>query len=162
MASISLTRGQVVQGCAESRMILAGGDTWQKSGGYFFTVDASGYAQQATAADTVLSGWIDIGFDPSDSSLASTGILTVPATESIKYEFATYGLGSHFWVPVSSDQALAITDAYKFCDLVVNTSKVEINLSAQTKNVVQILPPSAEEIAAGVARVRINPAKYGQ
>ena len=159
--ALSITKGTVAHGKGEGRMKLVASSTWIKLSGYFFKISGSD-AAMSLAASTTISGWISIGFNDDDANFTkSTGTLVVPSTTDSRYEFTVYGLGAEFYVPVASGQTLATTHAYKLVDLDVTSNKQTIDLGATSTQVVQVLPPTQEEIDANVARVRINPAKYG-
>lgn len=156
--SLSLTRGQVANGCATGRIQLVAASTWGKLSGYFFSI-SSGKATMLTASNDTISGWVDIGFKPGDSNVSSD-VLTVPSTTT-GYEFPVYTEGT-FYLPVKSGQTLAASYAFAPITVSVTSSLQTADLTnTGTKSLLIVMPPTAEEIAANIVRVMINPAKFG-
>lgn len=162
---MALAKGQVdTLSCAVGSVQLTASSTWAKSGGYFCNLNAtSGTADMTVAADTVVSGYVDIGFDPDDSNVSS-GVLTVPSTTSDKYRFPFFSAGLPLVVRMPIKSGTTLTKAYsgKLCDLDVTSSKQTIDIDSTSTEVVQILPVTDEDIASSSVRVVINPAKVGR
>lgn len=160
---MSLVKGQCVSGTARKKVNLKGSTAWAKSGGFLCSISATaGHARPAVQTDTYISGWMDIGFDPSDSNISSD-ILTVPATSTEKYAFNLIDpRDGVFRIPVTTGQTLAATHGGLACTIEVNSSKQTVDLADTTIRQVIILPPSAEDIAENVATVIINPAVIGR
>jgi len=160
---MSLVKGQLISGEARRKVTLKAASTWAKAGGFICSISATaGHARPAVQTDTYLSGWVDIGFDPSDSNVAS-GILTVPASPGEKYSFGFVpGNEAIMRLPVTSGQTLAATDGMKYCTLEVNSSLQTVDLADATLKQLIVLPPSAEDLLENVATVMINPAVLGR
>jgi len=152
----ALTKGQVVTyGPVIGTVELTAADVWKKLGGYFCTL-ASGKAAQATAAGNTVFGWVDIGFQDNNDANFASGQLTVPSTTT-RYKFNVYGPGSIFYLPASGAVSASTHGLY---DLIVTSNAVLADLAASAKDIIIVLPPTAQEIADGWVRCYINPAKY--
>jgi hypothetical protein len=120
----------------------------------------------SVATDTVISGWINVPFDPTNTAYSqSTDILTVPATTSEQYE------GGYIdaldldcaRVPVLSTCTLTKLYSGKLCDLAtVASSKQTIDIDTASKDHFIILPVSDEDVADQMVRVKINPNHIGR
>jgi len=158
----NIAKGHVISGCALGHIQLLAAEVFKKASSFFFKVDATtGHAAKSAAADTVVSGFLDLGFNEQDENVTS-GSFTVPAATTKVYKVAFYGPGAVFRVPLKSGLTLAITHGGLLCDLDVTSDIQTVDYSATTTKIVQILPPNQEDIDLNAPRVIINPAKFGR
>ena len=154
---MALPKGQLIDGKARASAQLTASSTWAKSGGFFCKLDANGYATQASGSDTYISGWIDIGFDPSDSNISSD-VLTVPSTTTEKYRFPfVHSRDAVARVPVLSTTTLTKAYGGLLCDLDVTSSKQTADIDTKTKGQFIILPPNDADVAEQMVRIVLNP-----
>jgi len=160
---MSLVKGQLISGVARRKVTLKAASAWAKAGGFICSISATaGHARPATQADTYVSGWVDIGFVPSDSNI-SAGVLTVPASPGEQYSFNfVSGHDAVMRIPVTSGLTLTALYGMKYASVEVNSSLQTVDIDDATIKQVIILPPNAEDIAQNVATVIINPAALGR
>lgn len=157
----SFIKGEVVKGEACYHVQLLAAEVFPRASGYFFLIDsATGHAQKAVAADTVLTGWLDLGITEQDEN-TSNGVFTVPAASTKVYKTTAYSSGV-FRLPMKSGETLAVTMGGLLCDLDVTSNVQSVTAAATSTQVVMILPPNENDIRLNAPRVIINPAKYGR
>jgi hypothetical protein len=152
------------EGPVRQEIQLTAASTWDKTGGYFCNINTgTGTADMTDAADTVISGWMKIGFDPNNSAFnKSTNVLTVPATTTDEYKFGFIPAQQLEYARLPVSGTLAATHGGAQVDIILVGSKQFVDLAASTTDVLIVLPPSPEDIADQMARVIVNPAKIGR
>lgn len=157
-----LVKAQVISGCAIGQLTLTAAETIDVTGGFFVNIKTTtGTADHTVAADTVISGYLDVGAQVDDANIVSN-VLTVPASPGVKYTFDFYPVGVVVRMPVTSGQTVVASMGGLLCDLDITTSKQTVDTGSTSTEVVQILPVSNEDIASNTVRVIMNPAKVGR
>lgn len=158
-----LVKAQIISGNSIGKLKLTAAETIDITGGCFVTCTTAGTADVSVAADTKISGYLDLGAQVDDANIVSN-VLTIPTSPGTKYEFDFYPstLGLAVRMPVIS--GVTVSAAYNgvLCDLNITSSKQTVDPTATSIGVVQVLPVSAEDIASNTVRVIPNPNKLGR
>jgi len=158
---MSIQKSYLVNGCCNSHIELLAGEVFPKASGYLINIDSStGKATKTVAADTVISGFADIGF-LSDDSDVSSDVLTVVSTKERSYRFCE-DPSMVVRMPLKSGETLAVTHSGLLCDIDITSNVQSVTTAATSTVVVQILSVNDQDIALNAPRVRINPAKFGR
>ncbi len=164
MASNTLSKAQVIYGEPLCHVTLTAAETIDITGGFFVNLKSgAGTADHTIANDSVISGWLDIGVSPDDSNVTDN-VLTVPSSPGERYTFPFYSAALDLVVrmPVSSGLTVAASYGGTLVDILIATSKQTVAIDTSSTNVLQILPPNAEDIASNTVRIVVNPAKVGR
>lgn len=156
---MAAVKGMAISGKPCGSVLLLAASTWQKSGGYFFKF-SSGYATQCSATDSQVAGWVDIGFDPSDTNVSS-GLLTVPATTTEKYRFP-YIAAKDIIARIPADSTVVASLGGLARDIVIASSKQSVDVGTATSGYspLIIIAPNQDDIDEQMVRVYVRPVKY--